>query len=160
MYPSPWKCIEKNRALAGVYCVEAEKGRRNCFNDKRQSIVSSKSYLYKNGKASPHSSVNGWLKPAPHWQDPVHGPYGWWSHKDAYIWSKWLTELEDDENEEGPGNEGPHEYPSDDKDVSNTEYGIPYQDKNRLGGQIYWLCGIGISLYWSMIIPGEDTCCL
>ena len=30
----------------------------------------------------------------------------------------------------------PPEYLSDDEDVSNTEDGIPYQDKNRLGGKI------------------------
>ena len=32
--------------------------------------------LKKNVKASPHSSEDGRLKPAPHVQDPVHGPYG------------------------------------------------------------------------------------
>ena len=47
-----------------------------------------------------------------------------------------VTELEDDENEEGPGDYDPPEYLSDDEDVSNTEDGIPYQDNNRLGGKI------------------------
>ena len=47
-----------------------------------------------------------------------------------------VTELEDDENEEVPGDDGPPEYLSDDEDVSNTEDGIPYQYKNRLGGKI------------------------
>ena len=47
-----------------------------------------------------------------------------------------VTELEDDENEKGPGDDVTHEYLSDDEDVSNTEDGITYQDKNRLGGKI------------------------
>ena len=47
-----------------------------------------------------------------------------------------VTELEDDENEEGPVEDDPPEYLSDDKDVSDTEDGIPSQDKNRLGGKI------------------------
>ena len=47
-----------------------------------------------------------------------------------------ITELEDDENEKVPGDDGPTEYLSDDEDVSNTEDGIPYQDKKRLGGKI------------------------
>ena len=41
-----------------------------------------------------------------------------------------VTELEDDENEEGPGDDDPPEYPSDDKYVSDTEDGIPSQEKN------------------------------
>ena len=47
-----------------------------------------------------------------------------------------VPELEYDEYEEGLGDNYPHEYLSDDKDVSNTEDGIPSQDKNQLGGKI------------------------
>ena len=47
-----------------------------------------------------------------------------------------VIELEDYENKEGPGDDGPPEYLSDDQDVSNTDYGIPSQDKNPLGGKI------------------------
>ena len=48
----------------------------------------------KNGKASPYSSEDGQLKPAPHGQALVHGPYGWWSHKDVYAWSNlWILFL-------------------------------------------------------------------
>ena len=47
-----------------------------------------------------------------------------------------VIQLEDDENEEGPDDDGPTEYLSDDEDVSNTKDGIPFQDKNRLGGKI------------------------
>ena len=43
-----------------------------------------------------------------------------------------LPELEDDEYEEGPGDDDPLEYLSDDEHVSNTEDSIPYQDNNRL----------------------------
>ena len=43
------------------------------------------------------------------------------------------TELEDDENEEGPGDDEPPEYLSDDEYVSDTEDVIPSQDKNLLG---------------------------
>ena len=38
--------------------------------------------------------------------------------------------LEDDENKEGHGHYCPTEYLSDDEDVSNTEDGIPSQDRN------------------------------
>ena len=41
-----------------------------------------------------------------------------------------VTELEDDENEEGPGNDYPPELLSDYEDVYDTEDGIPSQDKN------------------------------
>ena len=37
-----------------------------------------------------------------------------------------VTELEYDENEEGPGDNEPPEYLSDDKDASNTEDGITF----------------------------------
>ena len=47
-----------------------------------------------------------------------------------------VTELEDDENKEGPGEDGPPEIFSDDKDVSNAEDDISYQDDNQLGGKI------------------------
>ena len=47
-----------------------------------------------------------------------------------------VTELEDDENEEGPGDDEPPEYISDDEDVSDTEDVIQSQDKNLLGGKI------------------------
>ena len=47
-----------------------------------------------------------------------------------------VTELEDDENEEDPGDDGPPEHLSDDEYVSNTEDGITSQDNNRLGGKI------------------------
>ena len=47
-----------------------------------------------------------------------------------------VTDLEDDEYEEGPGDDDSPEYPSDDEDVSDTEDGIPYQDKNLLVGKI------------------------
>ena len=47
-----------------------------------------------------------------------------------------VTELEDNENEEGNGNDEPPEYLSDYDDVSNIEVGISLQDKNRLGGNI------------------------
>ena len=47
-----------------------------------------------------------------------------------------VTELEDYEYEEGPGDNGPPEYISYDEDVSDTEYGIPSQDKNQLGSKI------------------------
>ena len=41
-----------------------------------------------------------------------------------------VTELEDYEYEEGPGDDELPEYLSDDEDVSNTENGIPSKDKN------------------------------
>ena len=44
-----------------------------------------------------------------------------------------VTELEDDEYEEGPCGDYPLEYLSDNDDVSNTEYGIPYLNNNQLG---------------------------
>ena len=47
-----------------------------------------------------------------------------------------VKQLEDDEYEEGPGDDDPPKYLSDDEDVSNTEDSIPYQDKNILGGKI------------------------
>ena len=47
-----------------------------------------------------------------------------------------VTKLEDDENEEGPCDDDPPEYLSDDENASNTEDGIPSQDKNRLRGKI------------------------
>ena len=47
-----------------------------------------------------------------------------------------VTELEDDEYEEGPGDDNPSEYLSDVEDVSNTEDGITSQNNNRLGGKI------------------------
>ena len=47
-----------------------------------------------------------------------------------------VTELEDDENEECPGDDGPPKYLSDCKELSNTQDGIPSQEKNRLGGKI------------------------
>ena len=47
-----------------------------------------------------------------------------------------VTELEDDENEEGHGDDEPPEHLSDDEDVSDAEDVIPYQDKNLLGGKI------------------------
>ena len=47
-----------------------------------------------------------------------------------------VPQLEDDEYEEGPGDDGPPEYLSDDEYISNTEDGIPSQDKERLGGKI------------------------
>ena len=43
-----------------------------------------------------------------------------------------VTQLEDDEYEECPSDDDPPEYLSDDGDVSDTEDGIPYRDKNRL----------------------------
>ena len=104
------------------------------------------------------------LKPYPHGQSPVHCPYGWWSDKDVYTWVKsWIdfppvTELEDDEYEEVPGDDDPTEYLSDDEDVSDAEDGITYQDKNQWEVE-YWLYGVGMSLYYSMIIPGQDICC-
>ena len=66
-----------------------------------------------------------------------------------------ILQLEDGEYEEGPGDDDPPEYLSDDEDMSDTEDGIPSQDNNRLGGK-YQLCGRVISLYQSMIIPGKD----
>ena len=47
-----------------------------------------------------------------------------------------IIELENDQNKEGPGDDDPPEYLSDDEDVSNTEDGIPSQYKNQLGGKI------------------------
>ena len=47
-----------------------------------------------------------------------------------------VKQLEDNEYEEGPGDDDPPEYLSDDENVSNTEDGIPSQDNNRLGGEI------------------------
>ena len=47
-----------------------------------------------------------------------------------------VTELEDDEYEEIPGDDDPPEHPSDDKYVYDTEDGIPYQDKKQLGWKI------------------------
>ena len=47
-----------------------------------------------------------------------------------------VPELEYDEYEEGPGDDDPSEYLSDDDDVSDTEDGIPSQDNNWLGGKI------------------------
>ena len=101
-YPSPKKYTEGKWALEEVYCVEVEEGTMNCCNDKRKSILSPKEHLHKNGKASPHYSEDGWLKPAPNGQAPVHGTYDWWKYKDVYAWAKlWIllppvTELEDD----------------------------------------------------------------
>ena len=46
-----------------------------------------------------------------------------------------VTQLEYDENEEGPGDDDPPKYLSDDEDVSDTEDGISSQDNNRLGGK-------------------------
>ena len=43
-----------------------------------------------------------------------------------------VTDLDDDEYEEGPGDYGTPGYLSYDKDVSNTEDGIPSQDQNQL----------------------------
>ena len=51
-----------------------------------------------------------------------------------------VTQLEDDEYEEVPGDDDPPEYLSDDEYVFNTEDGIPSQDKNRLGGKILAVC--------------------
>ena len=47
-----------------------------------------------------------------------------------------VTELENDEYEESPGDDKTPEYFPDDKDVSNTQGGIPSQDNNQLGGKI------------------------
>ena len=47
-----------------------------------------------------------------------------------------VTKSEDDENEEGPGDDDPSEYLSDDEYVFNNEDGIPSRDNNRLGGGI------------------------
>ena len=47
-----------------------------------------------------------------------------------------VTELEDDEFEEGPGDDESPKYILDYEDVSNTEDGIPSQYKKRLGGKI------------------------
>ena len=47
-----------------------------------------------------------------------------------------VLDLEDDENKEGPDDDNPSEYLSDDEYVSDTEGGIPSQDKNRLVGKI------------------------
>ena len=47
-----------------------------------------------------------------------------------------VTELEYDENEEGPGDDDPPEKLSYDEDVSDDEDNILSQDKNRLGGKI------------------------
>ena len=44
-----------------------------------------------------------------------------------------VTELEDDYYKEGPGEDDPIEYISNDEYGSNTEDGITYQEKNRLG---------------------------
>ena len=41
-----------------------------------------------------------------------------------------VTDLEYDGYEEGPRDDDPSEKLSDDEDVSDTEDGIPYQDKN------------------------------
>ena len=88
VYLSPLKYTEGNCALEGVYCIEVEEGIRKIFNDKRRSIISSKAHLHKNGKAFPHYSEYGQLKPDPHRQAPVHGTYGWLPHKDVYVWAK------------------------------------------------------------------------
>ena len=47
-----------------------------------------------------------------------------------------VTELEDDENEEVPGDCGPPKYLSDDEYMYNNEDCVPSQDKNQLGGKI------------------------
>ena len=47
-----------------------------------------------------------------------------------------VPQLEDYEYEEGPGVDDPPEYLSDYKDVSDTEYGTPSQDKNPFGGKL------------------------
>ena len=47
-----------------------------------------------------------------------------------------VTELEDDGYEEGPSDDDPPEYLSNDEDVSNNEDGITYQYNKRLGGKI------------------------
>ena len=47
-----------------------------------------------------------------------------------------VTQLENEENEEVPGDNGTPEYLLDDEDVSNTADGIPSQDNNQLGGKI------------------------
>ena len=47
-----------------------------------------------------------------------------------------VTELEDVEYEEGPGDYDLPEYLLDDEDVSDTGDGIPSRDNNRLGGEI------------------------
>ena len=61
----------------------------------------------------------GQRKPAPHGKSTVHGPYGWWAYTvDEHIRmsmheisdednSPPVKELEDDENEEGPGDDKP-----------------------------------------------------
>ena len=45
-----------------------------------------------------------------------------------------VTELEDDEHEEGYGDDDPPEYISDDKDMSDTEYGVTSRYNNQLVG--------------------------
>ena len=62
-----------------------------------------------------------------------------------------ITELEDDKNEEGPVDDGPPEYLSDDEDVSNTEDSISSQDKNGIGGKILAL--------WERYKPLLDNDC-
>ena len=47
-----------------------------------------------------------------------------------------VTELEYDEYEEGPGDDGPTEYLSDYEDSTNTQDGIPSWDNNRSGGKL------------------------
>ena len=47
-----------------------------------------------------------------------------------------VMELEDDEYEEGPVDDNPTKYLSDDEYMPDTEDVIPSQDKNRLGGKI------------------------
>ena len=47
-----------------------------------------------------------------------------------------VIELEDDKYEEGLGDDDHPDYLSYDEDLSNTEDGIPSQDKNQLGGKI------------------------
>ena len=48
-----------------------------------------------------------------------------------------VTYLEYDEYEEGPSDDDPTEYLSDDEYVSYTEDGIPSQDNNRLTWKIF-----------------------
>ena len=71
--PFSLKCTEENFALAIVYFIEVEEGKRNYFNDKIWPILSSNSHLHKNVKASPNSSEDGGLKPSPYGQASVHG---------------------------------------------------------------------------------------
>ena len=57
-----------------------------------------------------------------------------------------VTDLEDDEYEEGPVDYETPEYLSYDEYVSDTKNGIPSRYNKWLGGK-NWLCGRGIRLY-------------